>query len=130
MRKMEVPDQDSASSLQFVRHFGEREGGCAALMGFSKAYKGLSPFVNLYVTLCSSCLGWIGTKVQPEDALTRLNLASFLQRSIHKNRVGPKNQPSDLQVLSCILNLRLAQHLDDEKQADLMATTGKTMEAI
>ena len=33
-------------------------------------------------------------------------------------------------MLSCILNLRLAQHLDDEKQADLIANTGKTMEAI
>lgn len=89
--EQEVPDASSASSLFFVRHFGEREDGQDVLMEFAKLYRGLSPFVNLYVTLCSSCLGWVGTKVQPDDALAKLNLATFLQRSIQKNRLGPRN---------------------------------------
>lgn len=62
--------------------------------------------------------------------MTKLNLASYLQRSIYKNRIGPKNQPSDMQVLSCILNMRLAQFLPQDKRAENISTIGKTMEAI
>ena len=60
-------------------------------MEFAKLYRGLSPFVNLYVTLCICCLGWIGNKEQPDAALAKLNLATFQQRAIHKNRMGPRN---------------------------------------
>ena len=98
-----------------MRHFKDREDGYDVLMDFSKQYRSLSPFVNLYVTLCSSCLDWVGTKVQPDEALSRLNLATFLQRAIHKNRVGPRNQTSDMQVFACILNLRIAQQLKEEQ---------------
>lgn len=74
-----------------MKHFSQRDDSLDILMNFSKLYKGMSPFINLYVTLCLSCLGWFGTKVPIEDASTKLNLATFLQRSVHKNRLGPRN---------------------------------------
>jgi hypothetical protein len=78
------------------------------LKNFSKEYKGLTPFVNLYLTLCITSLGWCGTKVPADEVLTLLNMATFLQRSIHKNKLGARNQLADMQVLACILNLRVA----------------------
>jgi len=120
LQDQEVPDSEDTKELFFVKPFGEREDGFEVLMDFSKQYKGLSPFVNLYVTLCCSCLGWIGGKVPADDALTKLNLASYLQRSIHKNKLGPRAQPADMQILSCILNMRLAQHLSEEKRSELI----------
>ena len=113
-----------------MKHFADGEDGHEILMNFSKQYKGLSPFINQYVTLCSTCLGWAGSKVPIETAVTMLNLATYLQRSTYKNRLGPKNQPADSQVISSILNVRLAQFLEAEKRSATIENVNKTMEAI
>lgn len=118
LQSSDLPDTERGQELFFVKHFGEREDGYEVLNNFSKNFKGFTPFVNLYVILCYSCLGWIGSKVPVDDALTKLNLAMFLQRSLHKNRLGARNQPSDSQVISCILMLRLASKLNAEKRVE------------
>ena len=62
--------------------------------------------------------------------MTMLNLASFLQRSVYKYRIGPKNQSADMQVFACILNIRLAQSLPSEKRAENIQSVSNFMEAI
>lgn len=95
METAELPDSDQGQELFFVKYFGEREDAYAVLTDFSKNLKGFTPFVNLYVTLCITCLGWLGTKVPVDDALTKLNLATFLQRKIFQNKLGVRNQSAD-----------------------------------
>lgn len=104
----EVPDSETSNQLFFVKHFAMREDGYDTLKNFSKEYKGLTPFVNLYITLCITSLGWCGTKVPADEVHSYLNMATFLQRSIHKNKLGPRNQRADMQVLACMLNLRIS----------------------
>ena len=99
---------DGEDTLFFIKHFAEKEDGQEVLQEFSKNYRGLTPFVNLYVTLCVTSLGWCGGRVPADDVLTKLNQASFLQRGIYKNRLGPRNQPADSQVLAAMLNIAAA----------------------
>ena len=73
-----MPDLDRNQDLFFVKYFGEKENAHSILSDFSKNYKGFTPFVNLYVVLCVTCLGWLGAQVPLDDALTKLNLATFL----------------------------------------------------
>ena len=128
--KAELPDSDNHEDLFFAKHFGEKEDALTILSDFSKNYKGLSPFINLYVTLCITSLDWVGSKVPVDDVHTKLNLAMYLQRSVHKNRLGARDQPADTQVLACILSLRLASQLGNEKRAETIQSIDRTMEAI
>ena len=69
-----MKNADSEHTLFFVKHFSDKENGQEILIDqFSKTYRGLTPFVNLYVALCVTSLGWCGPRVSAEDVLTKLN---------------------------------------------------------
>ena len=69
----DLPDESKATDLYFVKHFADKENGCETLMSFSSKYRSMSPFVNLYVTLCATSLGWVANQIPVEDAMTKLN---------------------------------------------------------
>ena len=69
----------------------------------------MSPFVNLYFCLCVSAMSWCPRYFAAEDVKQKLDQATFLQRSIHRSKLQPKTQPSDMQVIATTLSVRIAQ---------------------
>ena len=106
---------DVKADLFFVKHFAAQEDSDKILEAFSKEYSNLTPFVNLYYCLCVSSLNWSPSHFSPEDVMkTKLDQSTYLQRYIVKNRLQPKNQPSDMQIIASILTVRFAQLLPNE----------------
>ena len=75
----------------------------------------MSPLVNLYFCLCVSALNWCPRYFAAEDVKQKLDQATFLQRSIHRNKLQPKAQPSDMQVIATTLSVRIAQLINSSK---------------